>query len=437
MHILIIAGNTRSLIANRGDLIKEMKRRGHQVTALVPEYDFMPEIEQLAIPYRKISLSRSTVNPLAEMRSRKELERIIREIAPDKVFAYTIKPVVQGVPAARQAGVKQVYAMITGMGYLFTGETLRQRILRFIAVQLYRRALNKCTGIFFQNPDDIALFSDLGIVSEDDCRIWMTNGSGVNMGHFSGSYVDEGREMGSSGDGESSGENAPDLPTTRPPNRTEQRLKTLELPSEFGNKSLNLSIPLPPDWPNQRSENPNKPIRFLVIARLLKDKGIMEFVKAAEELKATYEEGVKFTVVGPYDPNLPHAVRREDYDAWMKGDVVEFMGQQSDVRPFIADCDVYVLPSYREGTPRSVLEAMAMGKAVVTTDTPGCRETVNEGENGFLVPAREWKPLFEALECFVNQPELIAQMGVKSYQLCEEKYEVGKVNEGIVKTMGL
>lgn len=381
-HILFIAGNTRSLIANRGDLIKEMKRRGHQVTALVPEYDFMPEIEQLGIPYRKISLSRSSVNPLAEMRSRKELERIIREIAPDKVFAYTIKPVVQGVPAARRAGVEEVYAMITGMGYLFTGETLRQRLLRQVAVQLYRRALNKCTGIFFQNPDDIALFKNLRIIGEDS-PVTMTNGSGVNMGHFAMGKRDEVKVNG----------------------------------------SVN------------GTEDPS--ICFLVIARLLRDKGIMEFVRAAQELKSKHGDGVRFVVVGPYDPNLPFAVSREDYDVWMKGNVVAFMGKQSDVRPFINDCDVYVLPSYREGTPRSVLEAMAMGRPVVTTDTPGCRETVVEGENGFLVPAGEWKPLAEAMERFIHQPGLIADMGEKSYQLCEEKYEVGKVNEGILRTMGI
>ena len=370
-HILFIAGNTRSLIANRGDLITDMKQRGHKVTALVPEYDFLQDIDKLDIPYRKINLSRSSINPIGAWQSRKQLVRIIKEINPDKVFAYTIKPVVLGVPAAEKAGVKSIHAMITGMGYLFTGESVKQKMLRKVACTMYRKALKRCETVFFQNPDDITLFRDLHIIGDED-RVVMTNGSGVNMEQFS------------------------------------------------------------------RQPLPEKgPLTFLMIARLLQDKGVIEFVEAADKLKSVYGDKVRFQIVGPYDPNLPHAISREHYESWKQSDSVELMGQAPDVAPFLKECHVYVLPSYREGTPRSVLEAMATGRAIITTDAPGCRETVIDGENGFLVPPGKSQPLAQAMERFLKKPELISKMGEKSHQTAKEKYDVKKVNKVILENMGL
>src|SRR5690606_14800656 len=156
-----------------------MQAAGHEVHALVPEYDLLPEIEELGIEWRTVGLRRTGVNPIADSASVRELYREIRRIAPDKVFAYTIKPVVYGVPAARWAGVPEVYAMITGMGYLFTGETLKQRLLRAVASRLYRFALRRTDAVFFQNPDDRALFAELGILDRR-VRPVMVNGSGVH-----------------------------------------------------------------------------------------------------------------------------------------------------------------------------------------------------------------------------------------------------------------
>ena len=112
-------------------------------------------------------------------------------------------------------------------------------------------------------------------------------------------------------------------------------------------------------------------------------------------------------------------------------------GQQLDVKPYIADCSVYVLPSYREGTPRTVLEAMSMGRAIITTDAPGCRETVVDGDNGFLVPVKDADALAQAMLRFIEQPELIETMGKRSRAIAEEKYDVHKVNEQMLKGMKL
>lgn len=346
-----------------------MREASHEVYALVPEYDLLPEIETLGIPWRTVNLRRAGINPLADAASTRELVRHIREVRPDKVFAYTIKPVVYGVPAARWAGVPEVYAMITGMGYLFTGETRKQRVLRGIASRLYRYALRRTDAVFFQNPDDQSLFAELGIL-DGDVRPVRVNGSGVHMDRY----------------------------------------------------------PMAP--------LPDGPPVFLVIARLLEDKGIVEFVEAARQLKARYPEA-RFQVLGPHDPSLPHAVPAATVQTWERDPAIELLGHQSDVRPFLAASSVYVLPSYREGTPRSVLEAMSMGRPIVTTDAPGCRETVREGENGYLVPPRTVEPLAAAMERLIQHPERISQMGQRSREIVEEKYDVDKVNAVIMETMGL
>lgn len=180
---------------------------------------------------------------------------------------------------------------------------------------------------------------------------------------------------------------------------------------------------------------PGGPVTFLLIARLLKDKGIAEYAAAAAAIKQRYPETV-FRLLGPFDPN-PAAIGRGQIDAWQQAGVLEYLGEAKDVRPHLAACSVYVLPSYREGTPRTVLEAMAMGRPVVTTDAPGCRETVRHGENGFLVAVKDVAGLVKAMEAFIARPELISRMGRRGREVAENKYDVRKVNAAILKHMRL
>jgi len=183
----------------------------------------------------------------------------------------------------------------------------------------------------------------------------------------------------------------------------------------------------------ERQPLPGK-LSFLMIARFLKDKGISEFGEAAHRLKREFPE-LRIMLAGWADGS-PDCISKAQVDRLVAGGV-ECLGQLEDVRPALAACSVYVLPSYREGTPRSVLEAMATGRAVVTTDAPGCRETVVDGENGFLVPPRDAEALYAAMRRFVDRPELIAPMGEASRRLVEEKYDVDRVNEAILEHVGL
>jgi glycosyltransferase involved in cell wall biosynthesis len=176
-------------------------------------------------------------------------------------------------------------------------------------------------------------------------------------------------------------------------------------------------------------------INFLMIGRLLKSKGVREYVEAAQIVKNIYPN-IVFSLVGWKDKN-PDAITDAELSCWVDSGIVEYLSHLRDVRGAIANCSVFVLPSYREGTPRTVLEAMAMGRAIITTDTPGCRETVLEGLNGFLVPARSPEALARAMMKFIEMPNLIETMGFYSRKIAEDKFDVHKVNEVIIKELEL
>lgn len=369
--ILIVAGNARSLIANRGDLIKSLQARGLNVCAAIPNADYLPEAESLGIEVVRFDMARATVSPLKDIRTLFSLWKTMRRFRPTVVFSYTVKPVVYGSLAARLAGVPRVYSMITGLGYVFGEEEgQRRRWLRRVVSKLYAVALARNDHVFFQNPDDLNEFRAQGVIREVEKAVRI-NGSGVNLERF----------------------------------------------REF---------PVPQGAPV-----------FLYVGRLLREKGVGVFAEAAQQIKARHPNA-RFVVVGPHDPSLPGACSEEELARWKALGGVEFVGGVKDVRPYLNECSVFVFPScYREGTPRCVLEAMSVGRAVITSDAPGCRETVMEGVNGFLVPPRSVETLVEIMQRFIDHPELAVTQGRASRALVEEKYDVVKVNRVLLDSMEL
>lgn len=174
---------------------------------------------------------------------------------------------------------------------------------------------------------------------------------------------------------------------------------------------------------------------FLMIARLLKEKGVMEYLQAAEIIKKKYPH-IKFKLLGNLGKGTSY-ISEEELLSRHKANLVEYLGVLKDIRPEMANCSVYVLPSYAEGTPRSVLEAMAMGRPIITCDAPGCRETVIDGANGFLVPVGDAEALAQAMERFFLDSSLCDQMGPVSRLMAEDKYDVHKVNRVILDNLGL
>jgi glycosyltransferase involved in cell wall biosynthesis len=361
-----------SLINFRGQLIADMVDAGHEVIAAAPgrQPEVAARLAERGARYLPAPIQRTGLNPLFDAWSIARLGALMRQLRPELLFSYTHKPVIYGSLAAQLARVPQVFSMITGLGYAFAeGRQLGRCALRAVTTRLYRTSLRSASGVFFQNPDDLAEFQRRAIVGARH-RLIRVNGSGVDVDHFS-------------------------------------------------------QVPLPAGPPS-----------FLLIARLLRDKGIGEYVEAARRLRARHP-AARFRLLGPADSN-PGAIAPAELERWGAEGVIDYLGETADVRPFLADSTVYVLPSaYREGTPRTVLEAMACGRAVITTDAPGCRETVTPGDNGFLVPVGDAAALAAAMERFILEPGLAAAMGARSRSLAEQKYDVRCVNAVMLDAMGL
>ena len=174
---------------------------------------------------------------------------------------------------------------------------------------------------------------------------------------------------------------------------------------------------------------------FFMLARVMYSKGIREYLSACKAVKQKYPE-VRFMLLGACE-GIQDSLSKEDLKPYIDGGVIEHFGETDRVADYYKECSVYVLPSYREGTPRTVLEAMAMGRAIITTDAPGCRGTVIDGETGFLVPVKNADVLAEKMIEFIKNPELIKTMGKKSYEYCLEKFDVEKVNAEMLKYLNI
>jgi len=370
-NVVVVAGvHPGSLTAFRGTLLQTMVSLGCRAVGVAGEDDstVQGDLSRMGIAYRVVPIARAGLNPLDDARTLFHFIRLFRAENPQVFLGYTVKPVVYGGIAAWLARVPRRYALITGLGYPFNEGGGRRRWIALVVGILYGLALRVTQKVFFQNPDDQALFLRLRILPRSVESV-VINGSGVD---------------------------------------------------------IKLFAPAPP---------PSGEISFLFIARLLGDKGVREYIHAATEIRKKHPQ-VAFRLAGWIDKN-PDSIRQDELDSWIQSGTVEYLGKLEDVRPAIAACSVYVLPSYREGIPRIVLEAMAMGRAVITADAPGCRETVIHGENGCLVPARSVEPLVAAMERFILDPGLVYRMGHRSREIAEERYDVRKVNAVLLREMGL
>lgn len=379
MKIAVLGGYAQSLTKFRGSMLQAMVAGGHDVVALAPREDrslgqdvdpdwVAHRLADMGVRFQPVPLGRTGLNPLADLRSVRALAGVFRELRPDLLLSYTVKPVIYGSLAAAWAGVPHRYAMITGMGSALEGRGLKGGLLAALVKRMYRAGLAKTEGVFFQNPDNLAFFKANRLLAPG-CRITMINGSGVDLDQY------------------------------------------------------------PP------SPMPEGPATFLMVARLGRDKGVLEFAEAARLVKARHPE-VRCVLVGPFDSNLA-ALPRDQVDRWVREGTLDYRGATQDVRPYLAAAHVFVLPSYGEGTPRSVLEAMASGRAVITTDAPGCKETVLEGRTGFLVPVRDAAALAEAMVRFARDPDLAARMGASGREYAVAKDHVHKVNHVILEALGL
>jgi len=183
-----------------------------------------------------------------------------------------------------------------------------------------------------------------------------------------------------------------------------------------------------------KSELPEEPV-FLMVSRIIKEKGVLEYCEAARKVKKEVKEA-RFILLGGFDSSIG-ALKKEDIQSFIDDGSIEFPGEVKDPVSFYHKCSVFVLPSYyREGLPRTILEAMSCGRAIITTDWPGCREAVTNGENGFLVEPKNVENLAQKIEVLAQNKETLVKMAENSYNLCKEKSEVSVVNGALRNTLG-
>lgn len=379
MKFLIFSNYLPNVLNFRGKLLEMIAQLGYEIHVVAPDLSSYPKdyktLVNLGYHLHSIPMKRTGTNPIIDAKTLLYSYRLFNHIKPDYILSYTVKPVIYGTLAAWLAKVPNRFVLISGLGYTFqqVEESSKRTVFQKFVHSMYQQALKKSSKVFFQNTDDRDLFKSLKLLNSKTPSV-VVNGSGVDVKDFD-------------------------------------------------------VLPFPRD-----AAGDIKP-SFLLIARLLKDKGILEYVRAAKRIKAEYLNA-EFHLVGWIDEN-PAAISQTQLDDWIKDGDINYWGKLDDVRPAIQECSVYVLPSYREGTSRSVLEAMSMGRAIITTDAPGCRDTVISGDNGYLVPVQAVDELVDAMKHFIDNPSLYEKMGHASRGFALKKYDVKKVNAHMISEMGL
>ncbi len=378
MNIFFIGTTASNLFLFRKDLIQLCLNKGYKVFALVSEYDdeWIDKIRNLGVEVLTYKLSRAGLNPISDIKTILEIKTYIKKYKPDLVFSFFTKPVIYGSLAAKLAGISNNIGMIEGLGSPFT-EHKDGQTFKMKMVKFVQVSLYRIVFPFLNKI--IFLNKDDPIDLIEKNKIFHKNNS-------------------------------------------------IEVLGPIG---LNLE-----DYPYKKWDE-SEEVSFIFIARLLAEKGIYEYLDAAKIVKSRYPKA-KFTIIGGLDKENPYGLSEQELENVISAGVIDYPGFVNNVAEIIQASSVFVLPSYyREGVPRSTQEAMAIGRPVITTDVPGCRDTVVDGVNGFLVPKWDVKALVEKMCFFIENPEQINIMGTESYKIACEKFDAQKVNEKLMEIIGL
>lgn len=320
-RILVLANNDVGLYRFRKDLLAALLGAGHEVYISLPDGGFISELVQLGCRFLDTPIDRRGMNPLHDSKLFHQYRAILKEVKPDLVLTYTIKPNIYGGLACRMAHIP--YAVnITGLGSAIeNGGWLRRFVLA-----LYRPALKGARVVFFENAGNRDTLVSAGVVPEG--RGVVLNGAGVNL----------------------------------------------------------------EDYPYQPYPQEG-PVRFLFVGRVMREKGVDELFAAAKRMKQEYGDGVEFHIVGSFEEGYKPLM-----DELEKAGVVQYHGYQSDMKRFYAMASCVVLPSYHEGMSNVLLEAAASGRPLITSDIPGCREALEDGNSGYLCPAKDANALYGAMQ---------------------------------------
>ena len=349
-RIAIAANSASNILIFRQELIAALGEAGYEPVVIVPPDQAAAErIAALGVDSVPVRMSRSGLNPLADLALLRSYARALKTIRPAAFLGFTIKPNIYGCIAAGALGIPAI-ANVSGLGTVF----VKRSPLTALVKRMYRFAFRRAAVVFFHNRDDRDLFVGSGIVRAEQARL--LPGSGIDLERYA-------------------------------------------------------ATPLPAG-----------PVKFLLIARLLGDKGVREYVDAARVLRDQLPDA-KFQLLGAVDADNRTSVRRDELDRWVVEGVVDYFGSTDDVRPFIEQATAVVLPSYREGLPRSLLEGAAMGRPLIATDVPGCRDVVESGVSGLLCAARDASSLAKCMKAFAELPPVRrAEMGAAARRIAQERF---------------
>lgn len=376
MKKVVIIGNAPdTLISFRLDLIENLINNGNKVYAFSTKYSPNQKkiIEDIGAIPVEYEVSRSGYNPLKELAVIFHLKKLFEQHKIDAILAYFIKPVIYASIAARLAKIPNINSMIAGLGYAFTNVPNKKFDTKRLAVKGILKGLFKFALRFNQK---------VFFQNQDDLQYFITK----------------------------------------------KLVKPQQVVSVNGSgvnlKRFSFTIP-----------NIN-PVTFIMAGRLINEKGFKEFIEAAKLLKQDFKQ-VNFIILGGHDEN-PNSFDPDTLQEYISKGIIDWPGKVNNVNEWLTKSSVFVLPSYyREGIPRSILEALSVGLPIITTNLPGCKETVIDGVNGYLVPPHDPHKLAAVMKKFILNPELIKVMGIESRKLAENKYDVNIVNEYMIKEMQL
>lgn len=360
-RVLILANFDVGLYKFRKELIGELLARGCEVFLSLPDGEFIQPLVAMGCKFLNTPVDRRGINPGTDLKLFRRYQKLLRQVRPDLVITYTIKPNIYGGIACRLAKVP--YAVnITGLGTAFQTEGLFKRLI----VRLYKTACKRAKVVFFENEENQRVFVEHRIVPrEQTCKL---NGAGVNLEEY----------------------------------------PLCEYPPEDGE------------------------LRFLFVGRVMKEKGVDELFEAARRIRREHPS-VSFDVVGPFEDDY-----KEKIDRLVSEGVIRYHGFQSDVRPFYQRCHCFVLPSYHEGMANTLLEAGATGRPLITSDIPGCREAVVNGESGILVKAGSVDSLTDALRDFTSLPyEQKAYRAARSFQYVRVHFDKNEIIKQTIRNLYL
>lgn len=352
-------------------IMKTLVERGARVAAVCPSGKWAARFPQEGIQFVPWEVDRRSLHPVHGWKDARHLQRILRTLKPDLVHTFTLRPALYGGLAHLMGiGSSRWVASITGLGSLYIEQNWRQRVVRLSVEHVLRLTLSRADRVIFQNSDDRETFLLRRLCAPE--RTALIRGSGIDTTHFRLGAVSQ-REV--------------------------SRLR-------------------------QRWGIPEDALVVVMIARLIRAKGVEEFVHVARHLGSPH---TFFVLVGEPDPGNPDTIPENQVASWRQIPFLLLPGFQEDVRPWLAVSAVYVLPSWREGLPRTVLEAMAMGLPVVATDIPGCRDAVRHGKTGLLVPPKDVESLERALAMLLQNKPLRLRMGMTGRERAERQFAIEKI----------